>query len=42
MASISAVTTEVERAENAWLLCVTEMTTRDQMDKLISILADMK
>jgi glycine dehydrogenase subunit 1 len=34
--------TEVDKAENAWLLCVTELTTRAHMDKLISILADMK
>jgi glycine dehydrogenase subunit 1 len=35
-------TTEVEGAENAWLMCVTEMNTRQQMDKLIDVLAGMK
>ena len=34
--------TEVDGAPNAWLLCVTEMNTKEQMDKLISILAEMK
>ena len=31
-------TPEVDGAENAWLLCVTEMNTREQMDRLISAL----
>jgi glycine dehydrogenase subunit 1 len=33
---------EVDGAENAWLLCCTELTTRDQMDKLVSVLAGMQ
>ena len=28
-------TVEVEAADNAWLLCVTEMNTREQMDRLV-------
>jgi glycine dehydrogenase subunit 1 len=33
---------EVDGTENAWLLCCTELTTREQMDKLVSVLADMQ
>ena len=33
---------EVDGAENAWLLACTELTTREQMDKLVSVLADMQ
>jgi glycine dehydrogenase subunit 1 len=33
---------EVEGTENAWLLCATEMTTKDQMDKLVRVLSEMK
>ncbi len=32
---------EVDGAPNAWLLCVTEMTAREDMDKLVSVLAEM-
>jgi glycine dehydrogenase subunit 1 len=35
-------TPEVEGIEHAWLLCVTEMNTKAQMDKLISALEGMK
>jgi glycine dehydrogenase subunit 1 len=35
-------TPEVEGAQNAWLLCVTEMNTREQLDKMISVLSDMR
>ncbi len=31
-------TTEVEGADNAWLLCVTEMNTKEQMDRLVAAL----
>jgi glycine dehydrogenase subunit 1 len=31
---------EVDGVENAWLLCATEMTTKAQMDRLVSALAD--
>ncbi|HET9496393.1 MAG TPA: aminomethyl-transferring glycine dehydrogenase subunit GcvPA [Chloroflexia bacterium] len=33
---------EVDGAENAWLLACTELTTREQMDRLVSVLADMQ
>jgi glycine dehydrogenase subunit 1 len=33
---------EVEGAENAWLLCVTEMNTREQLDRLVAALAEMR
>jgi glycine dehydrogenase subunit 1 len=33
---------EVEGLDNAWLLACTELTTREQMDKLVSVLADMQ
>ncbi|MEO5952861.1 MAG: aminomethyl-transferring glycine dehydrogenase subunit GcvPA [Chloroflexia bacterium] len=33
---------EVDKAENAWLLCATEMTTKAHMDRLIAALTDMK
>ena len=33
---------EVDGADNAWLLACTELTTREQMDKLVSVLADMQ
>ena len=32
---------EVEGADNAWLLCVTEMNTREQMDRLVAALESM-
>jgi glycine dehydrogenase subunit 1 len=35
-------TPEIDGAENAWLLCVTEMNTREQLDRLVAALADMK
>lgn len=35
-------TPEVEGVERAWLLCVTEMNTKAQMDKLVSALEGMK
>jgi glycine dehydrogenase subunit 1 len=31
---------EVDGADNAWLLCVTEMNTREQLDRLLAALAD--
>ena len=35
-------TVEVEGADNAWLLCVTEMNTKEQMDRLVAALEGMK
>jgi glycine dehydrogenase subunit 1 len=35
-------TVEVEGTENAWLLCTTEMNTKEQMDRLVSALEGMK
>ena len=32
---------EVEGADNAWLLCVTELNTKEQMDKLLAVLEGM-
>lgn len=32
---------EVDGAENAWLLCVTELTSKEQMDKLVDVLKGM-
>src|SRR5205823_6586237 len=33
---------EVEGVKNVWLLCATEMTSKDQMDRLVAALAEMK
>ena len=33
--------TEVDGASNAWLLCCTEMNTKEQMTKLVGLLAEM-
>jgi glycine dehydrogenase subunit 1 len=34
-------TTEVEGVENAWLLCVTEMNSKEQLDRLIAALTEI-
>src|SRR5207253_2893942 len=35
-------TPEVEGTDNAWLLCVTELNTKEQMDRLVGALEGMK
>jgi glycine dehydrogenase subunit 1 len=35
-------TPEVEGANNAWLLCATEMNTREQIDRFVEVLEGMK
>lgn len=34
-------TPEVDNAENAWLLCVTELNTKEQLDRLVSALKEI-
>jgi hypothetical protein len=34
-------TPEVDGIENVWLLCVTELNTREQMDRLVAALQGM-
>jgi glycine dehydrogenase subunit 1 len=35
-------TPEADGADNAWLLCVTEMNTREQLDRLVAALAETR
>ena len=34
-------TPEAESADNAWLLCVTELNTKEQLDRLVSALKEI-